>query len=493
MLVTIKPHSTLKHYFIGDDISIHIDSYSDVLDYLSVMQPNFMRYSKELVADGVQESFVFLDDQLIEIQPEEFLIKRFKADTTIHIVPVVMGGGGKRGSILAILAAAALFYVAGPLGNALVGTEIAGTTLTAAGVKSAVTSIATSLAISGLAAMFQKTPSAAKDSESARIENNMFSSLTNTISSGTNVPINYGMVRVAGHLVTGYIKTINHPKGFKVRVTDVIGLDSSLYNSDQAGQSNFITVPVSTNLVAREDLVFYIDPGVSASYSGTGTTVTDLVSGQQGTIVGNVFLENFTFKLGGGYIDMNKSYVSASEINDTNKTYTIEFWTKIAQGTSGAIISNSALGVNLTSTFDTVRVLEGGGRAEAYVDRAVYYGDVSPINTSPSNATRLILNSWIHVVYTLSGTALRTYINGALIRTDTVSTSITGAGDLVVGNTSLSGNYIGLARLYKKALSIDEINKNFNTEKARFEISSGSTVLAPPRPTQQVYDHASDR
>lgn len=493
MLITLKPHSTLKRYFIGDDIQVNLDSYSDVLDYLSVMQPNFMRYSKELISEGIQESFVFLDEQLNEIQRDDFLVKRFKCDTTIHIVPVVMGGGGKRGGLLALLAAAALFYVAGPLGNTLAGTEILGTVLTVEGVKAQITSIALSLAISGLAAIFQKTPSAPKSSDNARIENNMFSSLTNTVTSGTYVPINYGMVRVAGHLVTGYIKTVNHPKGFKVRVTDVIGLNSAIYSPAQAAASGFTTIPISTNLVAQNDLVFYIDPGVTSSYSGTGTTVTDLVSGQQGSIIGNVFIEDFAFKLGGGYIDMNKSYVSASEINDTNKTYTIEFWTKIAQGTSGAIITNTALGCTLTSTFVTRRVLEGGGRAEQYVDRPVYYGDVSPINTSPANATRLILNSWIHVAYTLAGTTLSTYINGVLQRTDTVSTSITGAGDLFVGATSLSGNYIGLARLYKKALSIEEIQKNFNTEKSRFEISSGSVTIAPPRATQEVYDHASDR
>ena len=52
-----------------------------------------------------------------------------------------------------------------------------------------------------------------------RIENNMFGGLTNTTSSNNNVPVTYGMTRLAGQLVSGYIKTTNHGKGDVISVS----------------------------------------------------------------------------------------------------------------------------------------------------------------------------------------------------------------------------------------------------------------------------------
>jgi predicted phage tail protein len=46
-----------------------------------------------------------------------------------------------------------------------------------------------------------------KTAESSR-DNDMFGSLVNTTSSGIPIPINYGLVRVAGQLISGYVKTI---------------------------------------------------------------------------------------------------------------------------------------------------------------------------------------------------------------------------------------------------------------------------------------------
>jgi len=484
LLVTIKPHSSLQSYFIGGDISINLDSYSEVLDYLAVMQPAFIYYTKQLIAEGLQESFVFLDENLNEIPKEDLLVKRFKDDTTIHIVPVVMGGGGKRGGVLAILAAAALFFFAGPIGTAL-APALAGTGATATGITTAVTQLALSLALSGLSAVLMKAPSAPKNADSARVENNMFSSLKNTIDSGTFVPINYGMPRVAGHLVTGYIKTINHPKGFKVSVSDVIGFNSALYNSTLAAQSGFITIPTSSSVISLDGLVMYIDPANPGSYSGSGTAIADLASDQQGAIIGDVELDNFAFKLNGGYIDMGKSYVSATEINNTDKLYTIEFWTKVPQTiTSGDVISNGALGVDLS--LGSAQVVKTVGQNDTQVFQTRYYADFSSINTTDALNNRAILNKWLHIVYTLNGTNLKTYLNGRLRAEDTVTSSITSPTNLLIGSAGLSSSYIGLARLYNTELSAEQVTKNFNSEKARFETSSNSSFILP---TTQVVNN----
>lgn len=497
LLVTLKPHSTLQSHFIGEDIKVNIDSYNDLLDYLIVMQPQFIYYSKQLISEGLQESFIFLDEQLNEIQRDDFFIKRFTSDTTIYIVPTIMGGGGKRGGVLAILAAAALFIFAPQLAP-LLGNLTAGAGATAAGAgagaaaggglvaaEAAITQLAIGLAISGLSAILMKAPSAPRNSDSARAENNMFSSLQNTIDSGTFVPINYGMPRVAGHLVTGYIKTINHPKGFKVSVSDVIGFNSALYDSTQAAQSGFLTIPTNISVVVRDGLIMYIDPGNTGSYPVTGTSITDLISGQTGTISGSISLEDFAFKLDGGYIDMGKSYVSADEINNTDRQYSIEFWTKVPDTiTSGTMITNTALGVSLARGSGTVT--KTVGKDDRLVQQTKYYADFSSINTTDALTNRNMLNSWVHIVYTLADTTLRTYTNGKLKATDTVSTTISGATNLLIGSSGLADSYLGLARLYNKQLSEEEIVKNFNSEKARFETSTSSPVILS---TQQVVNN----
>ena len=461
MLVTIKPHSTLQSYFIGQSISVHLDSYSDLLDYLIVMQPKFMLYSKEIMAAGIQESFIFLDEDLSEITREDLAIKRFKKDTTIHIVPVIIGGGGKRGGIFAILASVVLFAFAGPLGGLIQGI-IPGAALKA-GItgQSIITQLAVGLAISGLSALLMKSPISAKDSEKARVENNMFASLRNTIDSGTFVPINYGQVRVAGQLITGYIKTINHPKGFNVSVRDVIGFNNSLIDPILAAQSGFLTLPANLDTISASGLVMYIDAGVSLSYPGTGTVVTDIISGQQGTINGNVVLQDSTFKLSNAFIDMNKTYISSKEINNTNKTYTIDTWVNIPDTISnGNIITNSALGI----AIDKVRV----DYEQIDLTISTLYPDFKSINTTPVAVNRGTLNRWQHVALAVANTEARLYVNGVSSPAFTITTDISGESNLIIGSNAISTSSLALARVYNRQLSGEEIVKNFKAEKSRF-------------------------
>jgi len=466
LLVTIKPHSSLQPYFIGESINIYLNSYKELLDYLLVMQPKFMLYTKQLMSEGIQESFVFLDEALNELSSDDLFIKRFNRDTVVHIVPIVMGGGGKRGGFLALLASAALFFFAGPIGAAVQSTLP--TAFIQAGVTGAsvVSQLATGLAIAGLSALLMRSP-VSKDSEKNRVENGMFSSLRNTVDSGTFVPINYGQVRVAGQLITGYIKTVNHPKGFNVKVSDVIGFNNTYYDSLLAAQSGFLPLPTSIKVLTREGLIMYIDAADKGSYPGSGNVITDLISGQQGVILGNVIFRDSTisyvsaFEFANGSIDMNSTYVSSEEINNANQTYTLETWVNLSNNISNTtVITNSAFGIAVDKEVIT--------RFEFEDVITTVFPRFKSVNTSPIIDRRGIIDRWQHIALSITKSAARLYINGSFASTSSISTTISGASNVIIGSTQLKDSKLAIARIYNRTLTEEEIEKNFKAEKNRF-------------------------
>lgn len=236
MLVTIKPHSSLQKYFNGDILIADLHRYSDITEYLASMHPKFTQYSKELLQDQIDEGFVFLDESLQEITPDSMAIRSCKDGDTIHIVPAIIGGSGKRGGILAILAVAAFFVflpaiaAVAPAGSALAtaGAGVGGATglqASAAILKGMpmLNNLVTQVALSALSRIF----SPPKQNEQTR-QNDMFGSLTNSTTVGTPVALHYGQVRVAGQMISGYISSVPHGKNQSVNVA------GELYNTSDS-------------------------------------------------------------------------------------------------------------------------------------------------------------------------------------------------------------------------------------------------------------------
>lgn len=221
MLVTVKPHSTLAKYFNEKELKVDLNSYYDLLYYLNAMQPAFLHYIREQRLNQVEESITFLDKNLHEIIPDEMFIRKAKADDIIYIVPAIVGGGGKRGGLLAILAVAMFAFVALPaLGGAglfagagasagAVGGGAAATVGAAAGGGHFLSNLVINLGLSLIASLFNSK----KDATESTRQNDMFGSLANSTASGTAIALHFGMVRAAGQLLSGYIKTINSGAG----------------------------------------------------------------------------------------------------------------------------------------------------------------------------------------------------------------------------------------------------------------------------------------
>jgi predicted phage tail protein len=212
LIISIKPHSSIQKFFRGTDLKVDIAAYSDLLYYISSMHPDFINYIKRQVENNLQEVFSFLDKNLKEIDKDEMYMRRPKENDVIYIVPVIVGGGGKRGAGALILAAIALatFPIWAPavslggLAGATAYTVGAGAAATVVSIGSIVSTVGLNLALMGVSMLFMPKT---KTAESSR-DNDMFGSLVNTTSSGIPIPINYGLVRVAGQLISGYVKTI---------------------------------------------------------------------------------------------------------------------------------------------------------------------------------------------------------------------------------------------------------------------------------------------
>ncbi len=248
MLITLKPHSSFSPYFAEIEYKVDINKYIDIVYYLHSMHTSFIEYLRIQKLNGGEESYAFVDKNLNIVNIDEMMLRRAKEGDIIYIVPAIVGGGGKRGGILAVLAIAAFVFLpvlgigagvgagAGGAGGAAAA-EAAGAAGTGGifgteAVGGFFKNLLANLALSVLSSLFSTKPK-----EEQTRQNDMFGSLTNSTASGVPVALNYGMVRVAGQLISGYINTTDHGRNVKVDVFgEIISTSDVNYNTPQDAQ-----------------------------------------------------------------------------------------------------------------------------------------------------------------------------------------------------------------------------------------------------------------
>ena len=239
MQIKVKVHSAFHKFFEDTEYTIDAITALDVFLYLRSMHPRFSSYMTQTENRSSDEDFAFLDKDLkmIDVQAIEF--KKFKEGDVVHLVPLIVGGGGKRG-LLAFLAIAAFIVFLPAIAGALAPGAGAGGAAGAVGAGAPLNAIpqlgavnvgagkaglsmsgflkkmAGNLVMNVLSKIFTKSGTANSD-ENVR-DNNMFGSLKNTTSSGTPIPLHYGLMRVSGQFLSGYIQTNRHGKSDQVNV-----------------------------------------------------------------------------------------------------------------------------------------------------------------------------------------------------------------------------------------------------------------------------------
>ena len=216
--------------------------------------------------------------------------------------------------------------------------------------------------------------------------------------------------------------------------------------------------------IVMDGLSVYLDAANTRSYSGSGNTWYNLVSGAiGGTMVGV------------GYSTFNGGY-----FNFTGSQYmTFASTPPVGQSTLSSTVEIVGYRIN-TGGFE---VMFGGGNTatnQAYYlgQRAgssnlmnAYYNNDLDASTPTTNV------SWNHYVATYDyGTGRRaTYYNGTLLAQNVSGVTNTSASVFMIGAFNLTGSpaynfngRIAYVKIYNRALSAAEIKTNYNATKNRY-------------------------
>ncbi len=218
------------------------------------------------------------------------------------------------------------------------------------------------------------------------------------------------------------------------------------------------SAPIS---VIQNGLVLCLDAGNTKSYTGSGTTWTDLSrNGNNGTLTnGPAFNSgNNGAIVFDGTDDRVTVTNSIPALNDL--TIEIFLYPTVVDSTQNIFFDQY-----LSLRFE----ISGSNKFNSHLGNGVsawYY-------TSLQSVTTVTINTWYHVVLTRRGTTATFYLNGIAENSLSVSSNATGTGNITLGQHTPDTNYawagkMGNVKVYSTALTPSEILQNYNSTKSRF-------------------------
>lgn len=222
--------------------------------------------------------------------------------------------------------------------------------------------------------------------------------------------------------------------------------------------------------IVTDGLVFYVDAANGNSYSGSGSTFSDLVGSDDVTLYNSPTYSSDN----GGIISFDGVNEGGQTTSGTllNAPITVDAWAKPqTTGSDGAIVGN------WRQTPVEVFLLWWDVGVTANFRAIQRTTSTASVATSES-ATRGTVNSWNHVSVSVDATNMKIYLDGTL--QETVSTgSIYSPSGYRVGigadyegspgatSRNLNGD-IAAVKIYNRVLTADEILQNYNALKNRF-------------------------
>jgi hypothetical protein len=217
---------------------------------------------------------------------------------------------------------------------------------------------------------------------------------------------------------------------------------------------------------------------ISSFGTGTGNTGTYNLSANVGTITSRAMTA--AYKIGGS-MSVATSGALASNTYLYND-HTTEVWARI----------NDRTGANYDGYEGESVLVVFAGYHSMFLYGSTYLRYLIWDNTGPTakwttdltlgtSATDIIQGQWFQVVMTKSGSTFKTYLNGVLKKTDTItSTAFSGVSNGLAFGSAYDGNAgafyyyakndVGCLKMYNATLSADEISQNFNATRSRYGI-----------------------
>ena len=227
--------------------------------------------------------------------------------------------------------------------------------------------------------------------------------------------------------------------------------------------------------IVTDGLVLMLDPIISKSYPGSGNTLYDLSGrGNNGTINGASYLSDGRGSFNFDGINQNMTITNNSLYQFTNtQPFTLSAWVKWRGDSNVSIISYASSG---SRGFYLTLIHSAVSRTNSFF---FDYYDGSAFRGTLGNSDVIPTNTWAHIAATSSTNSvndMHVYVNGSL-----VGRTIRGSGSpssidysslpLNIGSRASSAYFNGQMShicIYNKALSVDEINQNYNATKYRF-------------------------
>jgi len=216
--------------------------------------------------------------------------------------------------------------------------------------------------------------------------------------------------------------------------------------------------------IVTDGLALCIDANAKRSYSGSGSTITDLVTGNTGSILGSPAptFSNGSFHLNGtsNYWDISSL---VSNIDFTSNEASVVIWLKLDVATPA---DGDQTGIfNLSSNTGNSHYVWTNSKAYLYGFRSARVEAI----VVTSSVTR---TDWhmIAITTTPGTNGWKFYQNTELVKQTTGESSIDIGTSSFIGKSSADrylDGYLASTLIYNKALSSAEISQIYNAHKSR--------------------------
>jgi len=249
-----------------------------------------------------------------------------------------------------------------------------------------------------------------------------------------------------------------------------------------ASQTNVGRTHIATKGIVQSGLVLNLDAGVPSSYSGSGTTWTDLSgNGNDGTLINGVGFDGVN---GGSLVfdGVDDGVNCGTESLPGLISFSGILWIYRTALTRGRLLTRRSFAQG-SGWWDFLVVPEGPLGDFVEKGGIEFNADFLTTDIRKVSLMKIDIDKWNMVGFTWDGgsssTGIKLYVNGLEVEAD-LDFSVDGEGgrvaettnSLVIGNADWANRpysgYISSVQVYNRVLTTTEIQQNFIATKSRF-------------------------